>query len=37
MVHEELELLPFNTMRTVGVRIRVAGSEIRLFAAYRPP
>ncbi|KAJ2937413.1 hypothetical protein O0L34_g19102 [Tuta absoluta] len=37
LIHEELELTPFLTTRSIGVRTRAAGREVRLFAAYRPP
>ncbi|KAJ2941788.1 hypothetical protein O0L34_g10595 [Tuta absoluta] len=37
LIHEELPLPNFLTTRSIGIRTRHAGQELRLYAAYRPP
>lgn len=37
VIHEEIEHLPFEDTRTTGVMVSAAGTELRLFAGYRPP
>lgn len=37
LVHEELELPAFKTTRSIGVRLKTADTELKVFAAYKPP
>ena len=37
LIHEELDLPPFSSMRSIGVRVKSTRAELRLYAAYRPP
>lgn len=37
VIHEEIEHLPFDELRTTGVLVSAAGVELKLFAGYRPP
>ncbi|GBP42179.1 hypothetical protein EVAR_25804_1 [Eumeta japonica] len=37
IMHEAEQLMDFETMRSIGIRVGSSEQEIRLFAAYRPP
>ncbi|CAG5055373.1 unnamed protein product [Parnassius apollo] len=37
IVHQELELPSYQTMRSIGIRMEAAGEELRIYAAYHPP
>lgn len=37
LVHEELELPAFKTTRSIGVRLKTADTELKIYAAYKPP
>ncbi|CAG4998797.1 unnamed protein product [Parnassius apollo] len=37
IVHQELELPVYQTMRSIGIKMEAAGEELRIYAAYRPP
>ncbi|CAG4972866.1 unnamed protein product [Parnassius apollo] len=37
IVHQELDLPEYQTMRSIGIKTEAAGEELRIYAAYRPP